>query len=531
MKFKGKFPFKALAICSIPILLLTILSAWRENPEVKKNSNDGENEAEGEKIVLNINSDITYQTIDNFGASDAWSTQFVGNWPSEKKNAIADLLFSKDLDQQGNPKGIGLSLWRYNLGGGSKAQGAESGIGDPWRRGESFIEPNKTREYNWNKMTGQAWFAHAAKTRGVEDLLLFTNTPPVTMTRNGKAYASKPDQSNLSSEKYGEFATYLADVVEGLQQKGLQVDYLSPVNEPQWDWTNANQEGTPFWNNEIAGIIKALDRELTQRNIQAKIDVPEAGQINYLYEEGNKPGRSTQIEDFFNKTSENYIGNLENVSKAISGHSYFTTSPYPNMLNHRKELNAAIQNIPDLKYWMSEYCILGKNDGEIRGKGRDLGIDPALYVARVINTDLTIAQASAWHWWLAISPYDYKDGLVYIDKKKEDGNFYESKMLWALGNYSSFIRPGYERIKINSPASDEDVLFSAYKNPENGEKVIVIVNSKNKELSIQVKEEDTHLDILSSYVTSSDRDLEKTSIASGNLITIPEKSITTLICK
>ena len=36
----------------------------------------------------------------------------------------------------------------------------------------------------------------------------------------------------------------------------------------------------------------------------------------------------------------------------------------------------------------------------------------ALYMARVIHYDLTLAHASSWQWWLAISPYDYKDGLV-----------------------------------------------------------------------------------------------------------------------
>lgn len=44
---------------------------------------------------------------------------------------------------------------------------------------------------------------------------------------------------------------------------------------------------------------------------------------------------------------------------------------------------------------MSEYCILGDNGGEINGNGRDMGIDPALYLARVIHNDLTIANASA----------------------------------------------------------------------------------------------------------------------------------------
>ena len=50
--------------------------------------------------------DIEYQVIDGFGASDAWRAKFVGkNWPMDKRNKIADLLFSQEVDESGNPKG------------------------------------------------------------------------------------------------------------------------------------------------------------------------------------------------------------------------------------------------------------------------------------------------------------------------------------------------------------------------------------------------------------------------------------------
>ncbi|HLO37756.1 MAG TPA: glycoside hydrolase, partial [Lacibacter sp.] len=99
------------------------------------------------KISININKQ--FQVIENFGASDAWACQFAGLWPDEKKNAIADLLFSTDTFSDGSPKGIGLSQWRFNIGAGSTQQGESSGIRDEWRRAESFLEPNGT--YNWNR--------------------------------------------------------------------------------------------------------------------------------------------------------------------------------------------------------------------------------------------------------------------------------------------------------------------------------------------------------------------------------------------
>ncbi|GAB3662101.1 glycoside hydrolase family 30 protein [Echinicola sediminis] len=496
-------------------------------------SEGGEKKPADEKaevIHINVLQDETYQTIEHFGASDAWSCQFVGLWPDEKKRAIAELLFSQEADATGNPKGIGLSLWRFNIGAGSAEQGAQSGIGDEWRRAESFLKEDGT--YDWSKQAGQVWFAQAAQEFGVEHLLVFPNSPPVHMTTTGKAFA-KDGLSNLAAEKYDEFGSYLAEVIGGLNQKGLKVDYISPVNEPQWDWSDGGQEGTPFWNNEIAGIARALNHALEERGLDTKIDIAEAGKINYLYEDADKRGRGEQVKDFFQVDSENYIGDLSHVGGAISGHSYFTTSPYTAAIQQRENVNNAVEEIEGLNYWMSEYCILGDNGGEINGSGRDLGIDPALYMARVIHNDLTVAEATAWHWWLGVSPYDYKDGLVYIDYQKEDGNYYESKMLWALGNYSRFVRPGYQRIGLTidgGAGQSPELLVSAYRNPEDGQMVVVLINSGIKPAQIQLSADGKTVGLGEVYLTSKDKDLSPVAIAQEEqLLTLPARSITTVL--
>jgi len=483
-----------------------------------------------ETIEINVISKEMYQVIAHFGASDAWSAQFVGLWPDQQKNAIAELLFSYESDTNGSPKGIGLSLWRFNVGAGSAEQGEQSGIRDEWRRAESFLDANGS--YNWNKQAGQVWFAKAAQELGVSKLLIFPNSPPVSMTKTGKAYASD-GKSNLEEDKYEAFGEYLAQVIKGLGEKGLKVDYVSPVNEPQWDWSDAGQEGTPFWNNEIAGITKAVDQALGKNNLKTKIDVAEAGKINYLYEQADKNGRGEQIKDFFSPESSNFIGDLQHVSWSISAHSYFTTSPYESAVQQRTSLNSAVKSVEGLSYWMSEYCILGDNGGEINGGGRDLGIDPALHIARVIHNDLTVSNASAWHWWTAISPYNYKDGLIYIDKEKEDGNFFESKMLWALGNYSRFIRPGYQRLAVELNHQDQqnpELLVSAYQSADESVGVLVVVNSGIKDVNVNVSEDGISKTVTSFYITSKDKDLEFMEIeAIGNQLIIPARSIVTVL--
>jgi O-glycosyl hydrolase len=479
--------------------------------------------------TLTIDPARTYQTIAHFGASDAWSCQFVGQWPDAKKNAIADLLFSRDTLASGQPKGIGLSIWRFNIGAGTAEQGAGSGIGDEWRRAESFLNNDGT--YDWNKQAGQLWFLQAAKQRGVTSFLAFPNSPPVQYTLNGKGYASNK-VPNLSAEKFDQYGQFMAAVVAGVRTRtGITFDYISPVNEPQWDWSDGGQEGTPFYNNQIAGITRSLSKALTDKQLPTKISIAEAGQIDFLYGDNGRQGKGTQISAFFDKTSADYLGNLANLTSAISYHSYFTTSPYSAAVTKRQQVAATTAGLSNLGIWMSEYCILGDNGGEINGSGKDLGIDPAVYIAKVIHNDLVNANASAWHWWLAITPYNYKDGLIYIDKNKTDGSYQPAKMLWAMGNFSRFVRPGAVRVHTTLSQDNNGLLASAYRNTD-GQLVMVIINSNPESQTVATTLASGKLTSLTTYTTSATADLSRSRIAaSANSLTIPGKSVVTLVGK
>jgi hypothetical protein len=476
-------------------------------------------------VTININLSKTYQTISNFGASDAWACQFVGNWPDDKRNKIADLFFSRDTYTDGSPKGIGLSLWRFNIGAGSAQQADQSGIKDEWRRAESFL--NNDGSYNWQNQAGQVWFLKAAKKRGVNQFLGFNNSPPVQFTINGKAYASG-GKVNISADKYDAFATYLARVVKGVERVSkVKFDYISPVNEPQWDWSDGGQEGCPYNNAEVAGLVKSISKEFVNNKISSKILIGEAGSLNYLFTAGDKPGKGLQINDFFRDGSANYIGNLPGVTKTIAAHSYFTTSPMATAIKARKVLADSVAAVKGLDFWQSEYCILGDNAGEIDGNKRDLGIDAALYLASVIHTDLTAANASAWQWWTAISAYDYKDGLIYIDKNKTDGNFYTSKMLWAMGNYSRFIGPGAIRVdaEVTSAVTVKPLLVSAFKNGKNFTAVIINPNADDVAANLNIS--NANIKFSSAYTTSQADEL-KANKATGVRNVVPARSIITL---
>lgn len=497
--------------------------------------------------VINVDASKTFQTIDNFGASDAWSMEQLGkNWTEANKSRVADLLFSRD-------KGIGLTAWRFNIGAGS-TETDKTIITDPWRRVETF-KSTENAAYDWSKQAGQQWFLKAAKDRGVDTLIGFVNSPPVWMTKNGHAQPdSTVGSTNLKEGYEDEFATFLTDVIAHFKKQGINLNYISPINEPTWDWNKAGQEGNRYNNDDIKRVILELYSQLKAKGLDTQISAPDGVEITALLDDEVFKSFSGQEKYTGGSNSlgvgkyREYIKDLlgdpelqEAVGHHIAAHSYWGdySKPGDDRYGTLRDLLFSNLNKYDQQavYWMSEYCILGDY-----GPGRDLGIDPALYIAKTIHFDLSKANASAWQWWTAVSAGDYKDGLIYTDYHNpgDEQNILTSKMFWTLGNYSKFIRPGAERIALTG--LDEDarngaLLGSAYKHDKENTVTTVFVNDSAKEQHIKVElsgiDQHEEVNVLKPYVTSADKDLTRgadiPASEDGSFdAVIPARSIVTL---
>lgn len=495
-----------------------------------------------------VNSDVKYQTIDNFSASDGWSMQFIGLWPKEKQEKIADWLFSTENDAQGKPKGIGLSLWRFNIGAGSAEQGEASGIGSDWNRTECFLLPDGT--YDWTKQKGQRNFLQLAKQRGVDQFLGFILSAPVYWTQNGLATnTGRGATFNLKEDRYDDFARFSADVIQGLEKhEGIKLDYICPFNEPDghWNWVGPKQEGTAATNREIAKTARLFGSEFESRKMDTKILVAESFDYNCMYRVHPyvKPDRGYQIQSFFGPDSvATYLGNVPNVPRLMAAHSYWTNTPLEDLRTIRMEMGKELQK-NKVGFWQTELCIMS-NDKEIGyGGGKDLTMKTALYVARVIHYDLVYANASAWQWWRSVATSDYKDGLIYTqpDQNNLDGTFSDSKLMWALGNYSRFIRPEAKRLGVSAyntkgelvTEGDTDpyaLMISAYENAD-GTPVVVVTNYNEKERTFDLEWKGQTPKAWIPYLTSDQQgsDLEPLkSMKSAKQIQIPGRSIVTYV--
>lgn len=177
------------------------------------------------QIKVDINKQ--YQTFDGIGASGAWWAQLVGGWSHTDpisgmpvRDRIAQLLYSK-------ADGIGMSIYRYNIGGGSKHSG-KGEYSQPLRATECFeISPEK---YDWNRDSNAVYMMKKSVEYGADEVILFVNSPIERLTKNGLAHNKKHQlfHENISKKNYKAFAKYCFDVTEHFCEEGLPVKYLSP---------------------------------------------------------------------------------------------------------------------------------------------------------------------------------------------------------------------------------------------------------------------------------------------------------------
>ncbi len=463
-------------------------------------------------ITLTLNPDRTYQTIEGIGASLAWSGDPVGEtWSDASKTRLADLLFCQKT-------GAGLSGIRFNIGAG--AAWVEQNPSDPWRHPACF-KRSADSPFNPDCHAGQQWFLRAAEERGAHHRTAFANSPPIWLTRNGRATQDKAhptDTTNLKPGAEANFAAFLADVAEHFTHMGLPFTGISPVNEPQWDWEEGSQEGCRFSNDEIAAVAKALRAELDRRGLHCELDLTEAADLRFLIDDDflEKPYIHGNEGRGLGKNREQLKDLAPLCEGKICGHGYWTYDPLAQSQRLREAVRATVdRHLPGGRFHQSEVCIMEP--------GRDLGIDTALRIARMMHQDFVHANASGWFWWLALSPYDYKDGLIYLEANE---GILPAKNLWAVGNYARFLRPGWQRIEVTPSEPVEGLYISAWRNPETSHYALVVVNTTTEEHTLHLPE----LDSLTAYTTDADRDLEQseTLLIEAPLIAAP-RSVTTWV--
>jgi O-glycosyl hydrolase len=435
--------------------------------------------------TISIDQAETRQTITGFGVSGAWWAQVIGGWSPENRQRIIDLMFSPT-------EGIGLTIYRYNIGGG------EDGLIDPWRMTESFdAGPG---QYDWSRDANALAVLRLARDAGVTDVVVFANSPPERMTLSGRASGNPGGGSNLQPDMHEAFARYLVDITRHLiEDEGIPVRWISPINEPQWDWQpSKGQEGAHYTTDEVVSVLRALQTALEQSGLDVEISAIDAGEW---------------------QTASVYASRIFEDPVLAANLDHFAVHSYWSDAADKTQFVRFMQrHFPDVTLWMTEWTEMQE--------GRDYGMDSALWLANTVHDDLTIGGVTSWQYWIGVSKYNFRDGLLYTREYSE--RIEETQRLWALGNYSRFVRPGAVRVEASS--TNEQVKVSAYTNPSSGALTVVVINNQPSPVPIGFEGLTSEQSQVSIYATSETQTLDL--VFSGGLPeqwTLAPSSISTFV--
>lgn len=381
------------------------------------------------------------QTMQGFGASGAWWPNDLVRFDSEVCEAVADMLFG--------PGGIGLSVYRYNIGGGGV------GVTNPVRAPETFlVSPGR---YDWSRDPGGRLFLRLAADRAVPILIGFANSAPPVWTTNGQSCGGK-----LQAGAEAAYAGYLADVVAHFREAdGIALSYVSPMNEPDYTFERCGQEGMSVPIEQRAALIRALGWELAARAPYCRV----------IADESSRTG-----EHFLREVSEWLsVDGTSDYLAALALHRY----DYPNdvILELARELSEDYGK----PLWSTELCCFDTRTGAW-GQQYDPTIRGALMMVNLMWQGMTVANDAAFHWWVACSAETgtdpasdpdgayqangdgWNDGLLYYDPNyAENGNqrIYVTKRYYAMGNFSRYVRPGDQRHDVTgAPRNLRVMAFS-----------------------------------------------------------------------
>ena len=487
-------------------------------------------------MQITVNEKKQIQTIEGWGTSACWWSQNVSD--DETRTELAKLLYSKD--------GLGLNIYRYNVGGGVNPE--HNRVWGTWRNTESFYYYNETTgkyEYDFTRdANAQAFLDEALKYGCIDTVVLFANSPHYSMTISGEASGSTQagGVSNLAPEHYQDFVDYFLTITEYFINKGIPVKYISPINEPQWDWgsdTWVGQEGCHYEPEQVYELLALFSKGIDERGLDVKLSVPDSGEVGGMTETyfnliANDPELLKNVGSF---AYHSYWADNTGILKKADFGKFLSKEPYASM-----------------KVEMSEWC-------ELPCERNVHDIASASLMGRIISNDIRYVGVNSWTSWVAVNTVGigedgekYSDGLLWATDDFSEYGF--ATRYYAYANFTKFVPAGSVVLQSTDNSGvrnynlelikDENgdavgiegymkTSYNAFKTPE-GKTVVVIVN-EDVDKDIKVKVSGALKEV---YTTDSEHRLDsifggtfndtvKNELGCTVRVSVAQNSVTTLI--
>lgn len=450
--------------------------------------------------TVNVDVSMSSQTLEGWGTSLAWFANSVGGWSNTtSQSALVSALFSPT-------SGLGLNYLRYNIGGGDNPNCGQSGYYaciSPVRQADPGYEPT-SGTYDWTQDANQRWVAQTAQSYGANLFEAISYSPPYWMTNSGTSQGGVNGAENLASSYYGSgsgtFADYLTTVAQHFSTNwGITFHHLEPLNESGQTWWTAGdgkQEGCAFSVADQQTMIQNVAASLAAKSMTTNVSAMDE------YEEGvmNATSATTAYEFY------NYNATTLSDFTALNSHGYSSTYGSVALATDAQHAGKRVT--------MSEWGTSGTS--------QDVNDASGQYLSTQILLDMGLTRAVAWSIWQPDWP-----ALMTIDYTNQ--NYTLNEAYYVYGNFSKFIRPGFQFIAISDPQS-----LAAY-NAQTQTLVIVTLNwtGSSRNVSYQLSNFTSLGSSAAVYQTSSAEELASlgnVSVTNGVFsYSVPSDSVTTYV--
>ena len=377
-----------------------------------------------------INGGTTFQTITGFGASEGFGeASTVMNASSTVQTQALNLLY-------GTSGGAGLTILRNEIG-------ADSGTTiEPTAPSSPSATPSYIPLSQTNQDQGQLWFAQQIKARfGVTNVFADAWSAPSFMKTNnsainGGAVCGLSGATCSSGNWVQAYANYLKQYAADYTAAGDPLTYIGPENEANLSTSYDSMQLSP---SQTAQLLDTLGPTMAGTGTAVECCATEGWDY-----------------------AQQYAAAIEADPTALADTAVFTSHGYT-------EAPTTPLSGWSKPAWETEWSTF-----ETWDPAWDDGTDASgLTWAQHVFAGLDSANLSAFlYWWGSTTPSENGDneGLIEIN----GSTVTPSGRLWALGNFSDFVRPGATR--IGATTTDGNLTLDAFKN-SNGQIAIVALNT------------------------------------------------------
>ena len=313
---------------------------------------------------------------------------------------------------------------------------------------ESFLLRNGT--YDWSRDHAGVTFLKMAQQYAVPYITYFINAAPSHIATNGAACGW-----NMTAPQIPAFAQYITTVLSYWINQGINIKYISPMNEPDNLRADCGQEGMTVVPGLRTSVFKTLRTALNNSS---------AAKVGIIGDETSQITTQAIPEDPV------WLPSSAPLLTNIAVHNYDYPSDASLTKYYNSILNLTNDKPPPVKF-TETCCSVNTGSGSgVFGEQYDPTMFNALIVARYIWQFLTLVQAESFDWWTAVTNLPcsptvdgeqcatainntagYNSGLVYIDgnyNQTKDYKLYITKRAWMMKHFAYFHRPGSVRLDI-----------------------------------------------------------------------------------